>query len=229
MLSEFINFNRNCPICFSPLTIYMQWMKYANFKGSYHGNGEFHFIPSDEKNVHRREGMILNVQGNSYTTEFTSAALHNESRKWQIYFFYLCNPKGLVLKPNGKHEIHLHKGCYYRSSPCYEFVLNQEKDTHSKRWTMELTDPEQKHIVNKTERFCLKQENDGKEKVYMLSLNYLKQNTEFWYYTATEEEKKDNQFSPNIFTKELPLLKNRPDLTDKRKLMERFDSWIIMS
>jgi len=172
------------------------------------------------------ESMLLGFEGDKALTEFTSNGLANEAKKHHIYFFYLCNPKGIKQKGFADFSISLYKGCYYRSTPFYEF-----KQSEDKTWALDTVNPDFKEIVNKDESFAFNSIEDNLEKVYMMNLDHEKKETMLWYYSVTEEDKKVKGFRPKLFEKSVPLLSNRPKLgrEDRARLIERFDGWIIMS
>lgn len=229
MLRDFLHFNRQCPSCGEPLGLYMQWLGSLLFRAQETEPHvyDFRVLPNigSEPTLFSEENMLLGDRESYLETAFSSNALENEAKRFQIYFYFLCNPAGLKQRTGFKREINLYKGCYYRSSPAYEFKKNEETGV----WSLELTHKETSNLVNKTERFSLKKHKNGVEKVYLLSLNYLSSQTEFWHYAVSDAEKKQTFFKPNMFEKKMPILKNRPNLEDKDRLIERFDSWIIMS
>jgi len=170
--------------------------------------------------------MLLRFKDNKMLTEFTSNELANEAKKHQIYFFYLCNPKSIKQKGFADFSISLYKGCYYRSTPFYEF-----KQSPNKIWSLDIVNPDYKKIVNKDESFAFNSLENNLEKVYMINLDYEKKETLLWHYSITDEDKKVKGFRPNLFEKTIPLLPSRPKLgrEHRDRLIERFNSWIIMS
>jgi hypothetical protein len=93
--------------------------------------------------------------------------------------------------------------------------------------------PEPTDLLNRDESFIFKTSNSaGLEKVYALNLDYENKHTKLWYYSTTPEQRKEEDFDPNIFEKtDLPLLNHRPDfsLEHRDKLLDRFSSWILLS
>jgi len=232
MLTDFLHFNRQCPLCGEPLGLYMQWIGSLCFRALPSNPRtpniyDFHPILGSDKDLSTDDcfenNMLLADHGDYLATEFDSNKMRNEAKKYQMYFFFLCNPLGIKKKHAGKHEISLYKGCYYRSSPFMEF----KKDDND-NWSLQFLNSESL-LINKQESFAVKHYLNDTEKVYMLSLNHDKQETAFWYYSVTDSQKKETNFKPKLFEKKMPLLKKRPNFENQEKLVERFDSWIIMS
>ena len=212
--------------------MYMRWTDSLFFTGKFIGDNLYKFdpYPAGEKKAKpgleqfKSESMLLSDDG-QILTKFTSNGLLNEAKKHHLYFFYLCNPKGIKEKDWGDFAISLFKACYYRSTPFYEFKLNDGK------WDLGIVNPDYKGLANKDESFAFNLIRKDLEKVYMIKLDYEISDTTLWYYTVTDEEKKIENFRPNLFEKNLPLLNVRPkfELSDRQKLIERFDNWILMS
>lgn len=229
-LNEFLNFNRMCPICQEPLHLFMQWTSSVCFKATQLDEHSYGFIPfkGTKRNIGTDgcddEFVIINDDGSS---QFSTSRLEQESKKFQIYFFFLCNPgAGFKDKGVGDYEINLFRACYYRSSPFMEYKQNKDGI-----WTLENSLEETKEITNNDESFSFKVLSPENDRVYMLNLNYDKQETKLWFYSVPQEERQKPGFRPKLFSKTLPILKNRPDfgIENREKLLDRFDSWIIMS
>ncbi len=225
MLSQFLNYNQTCPLCNEPLHLYMRWADSLFFKGKVVEDNVYQFDPylaGDEKpnpelEKFQSESMLLDNNGEQILTDFSSNGLLNEAKKHHIYFFYLCNPNGIKQKKWGDFAISLFKACYYRSSPFYEFKLNEGN------WDLGTVNPDHKELSNKDESFAFNLIRNDLEKVYMIKLDYEVKDTTLWYYTVTDAEKLKENFRPNLFEKTLPLLGVRPkfDLVDRQKLIEQ--------
>jgi len=233
-LSEFLTFSQQCPICGESLNLYMQWINFTCFKATLLEPNLYQFDPFLRNNmvlqqVEDDDYMLLKNNGDTIETQMSSSKILQEAKKYHIYFFYLCNPLGFQKKKYGDYQINLYKGCYYRDSAIMEFQRNEDQD--NKSWKLTYLDKDHKHLSNKCESFSFKRTLNNIERVYMLDLNYDQKVTTIWHYSVTEEEKKIESFEPKIFEKKMPLLKNRPrlGLEDRDKLIDRFDSWIIMS
>src|SRR5690606_19461124 len=117
------------------------------------------------------DSMLLNNCKSSVETYFSSNKLQNEAKRYQIYFFYLCNPDGIKKKPGKRFEVNIYTACYYRSAPLFEFRRNDTVD--GKDWSLEITHPDHKDLVNRSERFAISRHADGVERAYFLTLNHV--------------------------------------------------------
>lgn len=231
MLTDFLNYNHSCPLCGEPLNLYMQWV------GNYRANGVLfsgqvkdniiQFIPNitcQTDEYLKREAVLLEL-GSEINSDFSHNELLERSKRTQIYFFFLCNPKGIKYKDDGKWKVSLYKGCYYRSTPFFEYKLED------KSFKLRPTSEPAPMLANKDESFSINTYNEGLEKVYMMQLDYELNKTVIYHYSITDEQKQIKGFEPNTFEKDLPLLKNRPDLSqeNRQKLVDRFNNWILMS
>lgn len=228
---KFIDFNSRCPICDEPLTMYLQIMGSTYLKGiPILGSSNRSYRFEQIKNIDKTfKDEYINVNFNDTDTymKFSSINLKKKLLKSQLYFSYLCNENGFKVKEHDSYyEVYLYHGCYYRSTILLDFVRDKSgeclikpavKGTHK--------------LINSDEAFSLKRKVDDLEKVYMVNISYENKNTTLWYYTCTDEQAKDKDYTPKIFEKQLPLLKTRPnfDLKDRDKLFARLDNWILMS
>lgn len=228
-LAAFINYNSHCPICGEKLTLYAQVMNSACFVGKQVSPQHIKFVPHllTEKlgaGTHSLDLVNGHWKINSECLAFTSNA---KARVDYLYLFFLCNPAGFKLNSNNHdYEINLYKGCYNRSTPLLKFERTR-KNKHKKR----LVYSDQTTSLHCREDFSFKKFHDATEKVYMLSLQEQHKQTVLWYYSVTDEQKKSPGFKPSVFEKAMPPLNKRPDFSieNRDKLLERFDSWILMS
>lgn len=227
-LNEFLHFNNRCPSCNQPLHLYMQWLDSVCFK-AIKQDDEYKFHPffgnKDNKNIKDEDHMFLLDKGNSVDISFSSSKMVQESKKFLIYFFYLCNPSGIHVQEWGDYQISLYKGCYYRDTPFFEFERSADK-----KWYLQPSDKSLTNFMGH-ESYCFKDVKNDYEKVYMVSLDYEKSLTTLWHWGATIEERSKPDFKPNLFEKNMPLLKTRikAGIEDRDKLISRLDSWILMS
>ncbi len=232
MIRKFIDYNKQCPMCGTDLHMYMAWKNRILFKGEKVDDYSYHFdvsLTDKQSEQFKDNHCYLSATEDGFVTEFSSGAIKEEAKRHPIYFMTLCNPKGIKHVEYSAFQISLYSACYYRSTPFYEFKRDDLPE--SKSWSLDITMPEHKDMINKDECWSFIDKSEDSEKVYMINLeNELKQ-TEVWYYQATYEEMKVKGFKPKLFQKTLPLLKSRPDLSPEglKKLVDRFDAWIIMS
>ena len=226
-LHKFLTFNKRCPICNNPLTLYMQWIKAGMYMGNEQEPGGFYFTEFNIEKMAPKALLIgdeecdyvyLTDYTDQYEIAFSTPSFFNEAKKYIMYFFYLCKPQGF----RNNFEINLVQGCYYRSTPLMEFQKVNGV------WKLDYKFQEFNDIVNKDESFCLKSRKEGLDKFYMLNRDLEKQITEMWYFSVTDEQRVDKKFKPEVFFKELPLIQ-RPSFENKGKILERIQSWILMS
>ena len=207
----------------------MQWVDSVCFKAVKMRNDVYKFFPffgnKDNEDIRDDDYMLLQDKHNNIDVSFSSNKMVKESKRFMIYFFYLCNPSGIHVKEWGDYEISLYKGCYYRDTPFYEFEKGDDK-----RWYLQPKDKSLTNIIGH-ESYSFKQVKNEYEKVYMVSLDYEKAITTLWYWGATLEERSHPDFKPNLFEKDMPLLKTRlkAGIQDREKTIDRLNSWILMS
>lgn len=231
-LRNFFNFNKTCPICDKELELYLQLDDSICFKAEKYDDGNI-FTPFMCKKVDLNEEYIY-VSNVGDQISFSSYCLSNEVKSKQMYFFYLCNADGFEsrkrysysdLDSKEDYELNVYKSCYWRATPHLDLYLDNDN------WDLKVTNPDNINIVNDNEIFCFKKKLVDVEKVYILNLNSSENVTGFVSYSVTESQLKDFNFNPNLFDKSMPLLSIRPDfsINNRDKLINRFESWIIMS
>lgn len=226
-LNEFIHFNQRCPICDNDLTLYLQMKDSTCFRAHKKKKNNYHFQPFKciNKSISPLDHIDLYDYGRDVETKFSSSQMAAEAKRSQLYFFYLCNEQGFEEADND-FTINIYGGCYYRSSPFLEY-----QKTAKKTWLLKTINPDHNNLINHDEMFSFSREINDIEKVYMLNLNSHNNKTVFMHYSVNEEQRKDKDYAPNLFEKEISNLIARPNfsITNRDKLLDRFDSWIIMS
>lgn len=226
-LHNFLHFNSNCPICREPLTLYLQWLNGPCFIAEKEMPYRYKLTQFKNKNDKLEDDHIDLLD---YVTKseikFSSNRIAEEAKRPHMYFFYLCNPAGFKDIGND-YEINIYKGCYWRSTPELEFK-RYEIDPN---WRLEAVNPDENKLVNGDEIFSFKKPGEIEEKVYTLQLNYAEDKTDFMFYSVTEEQRAQKSFEPKLFDKTIPMLGTRPDFAPehREKLLDRFDSWILVS
>lgn len=230
-LHQFLQFNKKCPICQNPLTLYLQLLGSTCCKAakiSNKSNTEWYNFTQFKLKHENLENEHITLFANQDESEFrfSSNEMATEAKKCQMYFFYLCNENG-IKDLHADYEINIYKSCYWRSTPILEFKKFEE-NTH---WKLTAVNPDDEKFINADEVFSFKKNSDALEKVYILDLNYIDQATDFMYYTISAEQKNDDLYEPKIFDKRMPMIGTRPDfsLEHRDKLIDRFDAWILVS
>jgi hypothetical protein len=235
-VSQFLQFNDRCPVCDTNLTTYMYvdsgslWR--ANRAPNVVAKGEYQFrqfMLTEKVNYSSDDYMTLYDLGNTHNTRFNTSRLGLDSKDWKLYFFKICGNKA-INDNKVDFDINWYDACYHRTSPWYQFSHHPDE---SKKWQLELTNPLHADMLNRDESFVFtRRQDDGLERTYFLNLNTEDKKTKFYYYTTTTKERGTADFEPKFFEIEnLPLLKYRPDfsLANRRKLLDKFDTWITFS
>lgn len=227
--NEFINFNQRCPICDNDLTLYLQMKDSTCFRANKQKHNLYHFEPFKciNKSISKEDYIDVYNYGKNFETKFSSSQMAAEAKRSQLYFFYLCNDKGFEsLNDDKDFTINIYDGCYYRDTPFLEY-----QKTAKKTWLLKSINPDYEGLANYKEVFSFSKSVEDVEKVYMLNINSYDNKAVFMHYTVNEEQKQDKNYSPNVFEKEIPELTNRPNfsINNRERLLNRFDSWVVMS
>lgn len=223
-LSKFLHFNDTCPVCEEPLTLYSNCSDKMLWKAKRHKN-EYHFEPYKliSEPFNQDDRMILSEDSGNIKISFqTLSSFKNEIKTWNMNFFYLCNKSGLNIATS-YFDLNAYNACYFRSTPWMEFKWNNSD------WSLKTVNPDHDKLVVCDESFCFKQITPELEKVYIMNLDYETSKTRLWHYSANAIQRDDSQYEPKVFEKEMPLLSVRPKFEQKEKLIDRLDSWILIS
>lgn len=224
-LCNFLHFNDRCPVCGKNLTLYMHVAKSALWRSKPNKNGVhvFEQFLLKKEEWSSQDYITLFDRGDYADVEYSSNKLELASREWELYFFKACGDAEAFKDNKFDYDVNWYDICYHRTSPYYSF----------KQRRLELMAPEHSELINRDESLIFKTANaEGLEKVYALSLDYENKHTKLWYYTTTLEQRKEEDFDPNIFEKtDLPLLSHRPDfsLEHRDQLLDRLTGWILLS
>jgi len=226
-LNEFIHFNQRCPICDNDLTLYLQMKDSTCFRSHKQKKNLYHFEPFKciNKSISDEDYIDLYDYGSDFETKFSSSQMAAEAKRSQLYFFYLCNERGFE-EVGTDYNINIYDGCYYRDTPFLEY-----QKTAKKSWLLKTINPDHELLINYKEILSFSKEVNDVEKVYMLNLNNHDNKTVFMHYSVNEEQKKDKDYTPNVFEKEISDLIARPNFStvNRERLLSRFDSWVILS
>jgi hypothetical protein len=247
-LSNFLHFNKSCPICGEPLSLYMRWCDSVLFKAT-QANQLSIFFPTkyrmtdknlvDWKEATRPFGNVImdNTSGYPQISFDTSTQDHihteAEALKRNIFFFYICNSNGIqeLKYDKNDYQIQLYDACYYRSTPFMEF--KKYKDDDGVEWKqINSVVPEHEYLDNLEEAFCFTDRQNEIEKVYYLKFDYESNTAKLWHYVTNEEQRNQVNFKPKIFeSKDLPMSADRPKfgIEDREQLLNKFRNWIVMS
>lgn len=187
----------------------------------------YHFQPYKclNKSISEFDFIDLYDYGKDFETKFSTSQMAAEAKRSQLYFFYLCNDHGFD-DNESDYTINIFNGCYYRSTPFLEF-----QKTTKKSWSLKTIDPDHNNLVNQEEVLSFSRKIEDLEKVYILVLSSSDKKTVFMHYSVNKDQKNDVTYNPPLFEKEMPSLVNRPNfsLSNRDRLLDRFDSWLILS
>lgn len=241
-LRDFLSFNNHCPVCQEPLTLYCQALSSDLWKATTNRDRSrycFNAVGAQSfGSATNQVSFCLTDNGTSFGLQFEKDGDEDHLLSKDLFFYMMCNPNGIDLKQNfGSKEINPYKACYYRSSTFAKMFVN--KGTWSLESEEEKTVAEaSKHLSqqainspNKMEVFSFVANAGNTEKVYLLEINYAKDNMILRTYSGIGDERFDDKFEPKIFTKELPIPNNRLnfDPADRQALVNRFDQWVLFS
>jgi hypothetical protein len=227
-LDQFLQYNKFCPACGRELTLYMQWIDSICFRNTDNNNENYCLQPfkclppSRESEAIKSECVILRAT-NHFDMEFSENWLFDEAKRYQIYFFFLCDERGFEQMSSNDYYINLQHACYYRSTPVMEL--------QSPHWKLETILAESHDIANKDESFCVTERAQNSEKVYMINIDHERQDTTLWYYTFPDSERNNDQFDPVLFEKYgLPYIQT-PDLSpnNRQNLLNKINTWLTFS
>lgn len=229
-LCQFLNFNKDCPVCGEPLTLYAGIFDGPLWKAFRPSKEVYHFEQFKVKNTEfgKDDFFWLTNSNGIFDIDFSSAKLYQNSKSWRFLFFYMCNEAGFEDAPRDNYAINPCTACYYRSSPFLEFKQNEDKNW--RLTTLTGVDPIDGEVKDEIFAFPVPQPGGG-EKMYVLNMDYENKSTILRYYIITKEEKADEDFDPKMLKLNLPLPGGRPnfDMANRAALISRFDSWILMS
>lgn len=230
-LCDFLHFNNGCPVCGNSLTLYAQVLNGTLWRAKYEQDGVYYFEQfksADMEPGGENDFFQLVDRGETFHIDYGSPEVHQKSKTWSIFFYFMCNSAAIEDSYHDNYNINPYMSCYFCSSQFLEFKKNSDNI-----WALLPLDE-----LNTTlgpvrdEIFTFKVVQDnGNEKVYILNLNNEDKITYLVHYNMSPEEKADKKFEPKIFKKELPALSVRPnfDIGQREQLISRLDSWILMS
>src|SRR5579863_6635683 len=120
-ICQFLHFNNDCPVCGSPLSLYMYVSKSSLWKAEQISPGMYKFTHTMLKKTvsySPEDYMVLYDLGAVHDTRFNSSKLGRDSKTWDMFFFKLCNDKALS-DHEFDYDLNWYDSCYYRSSPWY--------------------------------------------------------------------------------------------------------------
>src|SRR5208282_3872429 len=98
-LSKFLHLTEKCPVCNELLSLYMQvldsalWHSYSTDKPQITKFQQFKM--HDQSLADDSSILSLVQEGTSIDVMFSSSQLYQMSKKWNLFFFYLCNKSAI--------------------------------------------------------------------------------------------------------------------------------------
>lgn len=217
-INDFIHFNKNCPCCDNILTLFM--VSHAS-RNPVIWKGE---IDKNSLNFYQQDSSkIIKILESDSDHVLDSSNMERSLWTEDFYFFYLCNPRAIKIKYMPyDFEINAFDACYYRSTP-----LMRCWDRHDGIITA--SNPSEENFINAEQVFRVIYQSEDFNKAYILSLDYLDNETVFWHYTYKDSlEINDDS---KIMEIKMPILNSLPSFhpSQRDKLLEKFNCWILMS
>lgn len=219
-ISKFINYNELCPCCGNKLNLFMATNLNSNpilWKGKVFEK-HLEFTRKDDP---KEKFNIIETQDDHILEKYSTFTKH----LWvhNFWFFYICNPKAIKIKDIPyDFEIAAFESCYYRASPLMQCINISTRK-------IEIVNLDEENYENLEQTYSVKYDTESETKAYLLSLDYKENKSKLWYCRyPIESFKKDNA---KTFEIEMPLIKNVPNFLPEHrdKLIEKFQSWILMS
>lgn len=223
---DFFTYDKECFVCQNTLQLYMQFSDGTLWKASYDYLKDY--IEFKQFKCKKKEfdncSFFLTIKEHGLIYNIDCAELNQKFKTLNIFFFSLCN-KDSFEDCGDDYYINPYLSCYYRSSNFMEVKQNSDKE-----WSLQfLLNQEFSKINNvfKDEIFTFKKDTDLCEKIYILNMDYENNQSILKYYTIN----KDKSPSSIDFDKTLPLPSIRPnfDIHSRNELIDKFDTWILLS
>lgn len=220
-IKQFIDYNSYCPVCNNKLSLFIQFTNIGAYHYQCTINNEMLFIKYKEKPFN--DGNISLIIDDELKIKTYNIKDSIVLRQNDFFLFYLCDLNSFEISNTTDYNISPEKACYYRSS---NFVGNtqitKEKDTYKVEPIIK-TDPS----INRFEIFSIIDRTDEAENIYMINIKDSKTSL-FAHYQIPTSEQHNEDYMPNVFEKKYDGV-IKLDLSDKNKLINKFQSWITMS
>jgi hypothetical protein len=234
-LLQFLNFNRACPSCNKPLTLYLRLGTDVLLRGTETLANQFQFTAywtRTKNHAFTSSPLVLSISGSS------DVLLDLQDNPLSLLedppsLFFLCREEG-IYKEDHYYEIDAYHACYYRATGELSLIESQLPKT------IQL----ESSLINQDEVFSFSCRANQEEKSYVLHLNYQDQKTILHRYHLTEEEEnrllqeakqegENPEYHPDniLESKELPIPDPRMDfsLPNRQALLERLEQWVALS
>lgn len=215
-----------CPVCNQKLSLYALISNIGTFKCTnnfvLNKKNKLNFYPLKDSTfglhvgVMKTDNFVIKLMAdNSFQLTFNSEHLFRLIESSSLSFFYLCNP--LAITPSdysveiNTYGLDAFSVCYYNVSELFSFTRKDNVPT--------LIQSDVLHS-SKLEVFSTSLD----EKRYSLHNSY-SENKSILYFNDTV----DKNNIKKTFIKEFDLLDHQLDFSNKSKILNKFDSWILLS
>jgi len=214
ILKKFIKNDHVCPCCNKKLTLIMiSYPKISIINNEY--VKPIVWVANKIKNNYK---LVNNIKKNEkllMINENDQFKLVDKKNKF-IYdfynycFFYICDSSAV---DNTSFCIDFENSCYYSSTPLMDYSFN-------------VLNKNEENLFKIEEAFTIVEDLKEQENIYLLCVDYVTNNINFWYYSWD----KNNINKPLIISKALPLTNNTIDFTlyNRKNLIEKFKKWLTL-
>lgn len=216
-INNFIDYNSYCPCCEKKLKLFMA-SELNDSPNLWRGQILEDSISFTHKKDKNKKLEIIEKDGESMISSFNQHS--RELWTHSFYLFFICNEKAIKVTEND-FSIGYSDACYYRSS-----IILQCNNMTTRN--IEALEDEHASSPNSEECFYVNHLVNNVEKNYFFIVDYLENKSKLWHYVTEDNVKSINN---RILEIDLPMTSTLPSfkLEDRKKLIDKFDCWILMS
>jgi hypothetical protein len=233
---KFFEKKKRCPTCNKKLSLYLCIDNVSTFKNQViKGQNEdflyFKPLKDDKFNLHINVSLedfieVKIIDDIKFSLSFSSEKLFRIIEASNLRFFYLCNEDAIKISEGyinviNNYEISSYDVCYYKLANSLLFKYNYSDDVYS------LSLDSQFNNTVGLEIYSIFKVDKDITKYYCLVYDFNDDKTKFYF--VTNDTNSIVEFTENQFVKELPTLCYYPDFKDKEKIINKLDSWILLS
>jgi len=233
-LKSFLNSKQTCTKCNKPLSLYLQIHYGDSFKfQSKDGDDSVTFVKMDENKNGVDSYLSIHCPDDAMNPKLMY--FNSDNKSISFHCFYICNQDSLRAKTNKDNkeinwDISAAQACYIRSSINYTINIDpilQDNKT-DKIIVPADKNKEYKPLSIKRECFSYNRKINNIDNVYVADFDYELNRTKIFAYKASDEDRKNKDWKPNIFEKEVSVF-NKLDFSNEELMINKFDTWIVMS
>jgi len=227
-LKSFLNSKQTCKKCNKPTSLYLQLHYGDCFKfQSKDGDDTLVFVKMDENKNGTDNYLSINLPDEAMNP---SIMYFEDKKNIKFHCFFLCNQDALRSKTSGDNkeinwDISAAQSCYTKSSINYTVSVDP---ILSAGISYIVPADKSKPIEVKRECFSYNKKIDDVDHVYVADFDYELDRTKIFAYKASDDDRKNKDWKPNIFEKEVAIF-NKLDFSNEALMTNKFDTWIVMS